>query len=174
MSNLQFTSKITEKSVAIQMQDHMAANSIFPGLQSAYRPNHSTESALLKVKNDLLLNMDKFLVTLLVMLDLSAPFDTVDHGILLHRLQSKLDLRGKALLWFKSYLAGRTQQISINGSLSEKFNLRCGIPQGWCLGPLLFIIYASSLFDILKSHLPSVHTYADDIILLIIPVKLRL
>ena len=91
-------------------------------------------------------------VTLLVMLDLSAAFDTVDHGILLHRLQSKLGLRDKALSWFKSYLAGRTQQL----------NLSCGVPQGSCLGPLLFTIYASSLFDILKSHLPSVHTYADD------------
>ena len=106
--------------------------------------------------------MDKGHVTLLVMLDLSAAFDTVDHGILLHRLQSKLGLRDKALLWFKSYLAGRTQQVSVNGSLSDKFNLTCGVPQGSSLGPLLFTIYASSLFDILKSHLPSVHTYADD------------
>ena len=162
MSNLQVTSKITEKSVAIQLQDHMTANNLFPVLQSAYRQNHSTETALLKVKNDLLLNMDKGHVTLLVMLDLSAAFDTVDHGILLHRLQSKLGLRDKALSWFKSYLAGRTQQVSVNGSLSDKFNLSCGVPQGSCLGPLLFTIYASSLFDIMKSHLPSVHTYADD------------
>ena len=79
--------------------------------------------------------MDKGHVTLLVMLDLSAAFDTVDHGILLHRLQSKLGLRDKALLWFKSYLAGRTQQVSVNGSLSDKFNLTCGVPQGSCLGP---------------------------------------
>ena len=61
-----------------------------------------------------------------------------------------------------TYLAGRTQQVSVNGSLSDKFNLTCRVPQGSCLGPLLFTIYASSLFDILKSHLPSVHTYADD------------
>ena len=96
------------------------------------------------------------------MLDLSAAFDTLDHGILLHRLQSKLGLQDKALLWSKSYLAGRTQQVSVNGSLSDKFNLTCGVPQGSCLGPLLFTIYASSLFDILKSHLPSVHSCADD------------
>ena len=78
----------------------MTANNLYPVLQSAYRQNHSTETALLKVKNDLLLNMDKGHVTLilLVMLDLSAAFDTVDHGILLHRLQSKLGLRDKALL----------------------------------------------------------------------------
>ena len=162
VSNLQVTSKITEKSVAIQLQDHMTANNLFPVLQSAYRQNHSTETVLLKVKNDLLLNMDKGHVTLLVMLDLSAAFDTVDHGIVLHRLQSKLGLREKALLWFKSYLTGRTQQVSVNGTLSDKFNLTCGVPQGSCLGPLLFTIYSSSLFDIMKFHLPSVHTYADD------------
>ena len=102
------------------------------------------------------------LMTLLAMLDLSAAFDTVDHSILLHRLQSKLRLRNKALLWCKSYLKGRTQQVSVNGTLSDKFNLTCGVPRGSCLGPLLFTIYASSLFDIIKSHLPSVHTYADD------------
>ena len=162
VSNLQVTSKITEKSVAIQLQDHMTANNLLPALQSAYRQNHSTETALLKVKNDLLLNMDNRHVTLLVMLDLSAAFDTVDHGILLHRLQSKLGLPDKALLWFKSYLAGRMQQVSVNGTLSVKFNLTCGVPQSSCLHPLLFTIYASSLFDIMKFHLPSVHTYAND------------
>ena len=67
--------------------------------------------------------MDKGHVTLLVMLDLSAAFHTIDHGILLHRLQSRLGLRDIALLWLKSYLAGRTQQVSINGTLSDKFNL---------------------------------------------------
>ena len=94
LSNLQFTSKITEKSVAIQMQDHMAANSLFPDLQSSYRPINSSETVLLKVKNDLLLNMDKGHETLLVVLDLSAAFDTENHDILLHRLQSKLGNQG--------------------------------------------------------------------------------
>ena len=85
--------------------------------------------------------MDKGHVTLLVLLDLSAAFDTVDHSILQHRLQSKLGVRGKTLSWFKSYLVGRTQQISVNGTLSMKFNLNCGVPQGSCLGPLLFTIF---------------------------------
>ena len=114
VSNLQVTSRITEKSVAIQLQDHMTANNLFPVLQSAYRQNHSTETALLKFKNDILLNMDKGHVTLLVMLDLSAAFDTVDHGILLHRLQSKLGLRGKALLWFKRSRSLSTERSLIN------------------------------------------------------------
>ena len=71
-------------------------------------------------------------------------------------------MRGKAFSWFQSYLEGRSQQISINGTLSKKFNLNCGVPQGSRLGPLLFTIYVSKLFDIIKLHLPSAHMYADD------------
>ena len=121
----------------------MLTNGLFPEMQSAYREHHSTETALLKVKNDILMNMDMGHVTLLVLLDLSTVFDTVDHYILIHRLQSLLGLRGSALQWFRSYLRGRSQQVTVNG-------------------PLLFIIYASKLFSIIKSHLPSVHSYADD------------
>ena len=162
VSNLQFTSKLTEKAVAVQLQEHMLVNGLFPELQSAYRQHHSTETALLKVKNDLLMAMDKGQVTLLVLLDLSSAFDTVEHEILLERLRSTIGLRGKVLSWFESYLKGRSQQVSINGTLSKPFDLKCGVPQGSCLGPLLFTIYVSKLFQILKHHLPSVHTYADD------------
>ena len=76
ISNLQFTSKLTEKAVAIQLQTHVLENGLFPEMQSAYREHHSTETALLKVKNDILMNMDMGHVTLLVLLDLSAAFDT--------------------------------------------------------------------------------------------------
>ena len=162
ISNLQFISKLTEKAVAIQLQIHMLTDGLFPEMQSAYREHHSTETALLKVKNDILMNMDMGHVTLLVLLDLSTAFDTVDHDILIHRLQSLLGLRGSVLQWFRSYLSGRSQQVTINGSLSKKFGLECGVPQGSYLGPLLFTIYASKLFSIIKSHLPSAHSYADD------------
>ena len=101
-------------------------------------------------------------VTLLVLLDLSSAFDTVEHEILLERLRSTIGLRGKVLSWFESYLKGRSQQVSINETLSKPFDLKCGVSQGSCLGPLLFTIYVSKLFQILKHHLPSVHTYADD------------
>ena len=139
----------------------MVNNDLIPYLQSAYRQNHSTETALIKVKNDLLMNMDKGHFTLLVLLDLSAAFDTVDHTILLGRLQSLLCLRGNALSWFQSYLNGRAQRISVDGTLSDKFELECGVLQGSCLGPLL-TIYVSKLFDIIRLHLPSAHAFADD------------
>ncbi|KAL9952999.1 hypothetical protein ACROYT_G040346 [Oculina patagonica] len=140
----------------------MVSNNLYPDAQSAYRRNHSTETALLKVMNDILLNMNKQHVTILVLLDLSAAFDTVDHNILLKRLSSKLGLNGTALDWFRSYLYGRSQRVSVRGSVSEKFDLRYGVPQGSCLGPLLFTVYASALFDVVRKHLPTVHCYADD------------
>ena len=101
-SNLQFTSKIKEKSVALQMQDLMVANGLFPDLQCMYWQNHSSETALVKVRNDLLPNMDKGHLTSLALVDLSAAFDTEDHSIPLHRLQSKLDVGGKALWLFEN------------------------------------------------------------------------
>ena len=134
---------------------------LYPPNQSSYRKNHSTETALLKVTNDILLNMNKQHVTLLVLLDLSAAFDTVDHNIQMSSL-GMLGLEGKALEWFSSYLTGRYQRISVRGRQSEKFNVNCGVPQGPCLGPLLFTIYTRSLFDIIENHLPDVHCYADD------------
>jgi len=128
VSNLQFTSKLTEKAVAVQLQEHMLVNGLFPELQSAYRQHNSTETALLKVKNDLLMAMDKGQVTLLVLLDLSSAFDTVEHEILLERLRSTIGLRRKVLSWFESYLKDRSQQVSINGTLSKPFDLKCGVP----------------------------------------------
>ena len=145
-----------------QIQYHMIKNNLFPQLQSAYRSHHSTETALLKVKNDLLMNMNMGHVSLLVLLDLSAAFDTVDHKILLKTLQMKLGVCGSALSWFKSYLEGRSQRICIKETLSRSFDLKWGVPQGSCLGPLLFTIYSSDLFSLLESHLPTAHAYADD------------
>lgn len=121
VSNLQFISKLAESAVAKQLQHHISTNNLFPMLQS-YRKFHSTESALLKVKNDILLNMNsqQVTVTLLVPLDSSAAFDTIDHGILLERPRSAFGVRDTVLSWIASYLSGRTQQVSIDGTLSMK------------------------------------------------------
>ena len=114
----------------------MAVNNLHLQLQSAYKRNHSTESALLKVKNDILMNMDAQEVTLLILLDLSAAFETVNHGILLERLRSRFGVDETALEWFKSYLSGRLQRITVNGGTSATFPLDQGVPQGSCLGPV--------------------------------------
>ena len=135
VSNLQYVSKLTEKMVFDQIHTHMMTHSLYPEFQSAYRKNHSTETALVRVTNDILMKMNTQEVTLLVMLDLSAAFDTVNHKILLTRLNKELGICGSALEWFKSYLAKRGQRVYIDGSLSERFSLECGVPQGSCLGP---------------------------------------
>ena len=91
-------------------------------------------------------------VTLLVLLDLSAAVDSIDHGILLERLRSAFGVRDMAVSWFASYLSGRTQQVSIDGTLSTKFDLECGVPNCSCLGPLFFVVYASKIFEIFGKH----------------------
>ena len=140
----------------------MTINGLHLELQSAYKKHHSTESALLKVKNDILLNMDAQKVTLVALLDLSAAFDTVRHDILLDRLRSRLRVTDQAYNWFTSYLSDRTQRVAGNGGLSDSFPLAQWVPQGSCLGPLLLTVYTSKLFDIVGRHLPSVYSYADD------------
>ena len=95
---------------------------------------------------------------------MQPPFDTIDHQVLLNRLYVKYGITGTALKWFHSYLSDRKQRIliNINGSYSSDFDLPQGVPQGSCLGPLLITLHASKLFDVVESHLPNVHPYADD------------
>ena len=140
VSNLAYVSKLIERAVFNQTYDHLVRSGLYPLLQSAYRKYHSTETALVKVANDILLNMNSQRVTLLVLLDLSAAFDTVDHSILLQRLMADFVICGKALGWFSSYLSGRSQRVLFEGSISDSFDLRFGVPQGSCLGPLLFVL----------------------------------
>ena len=161
VSNLAYASKLVEAVVAKQLQHYLFSNDLFAISQSTYRPNHSTETALLKVTNDTLLNMNDQRVTLFLLLDLSAAFDTVDHDSLLHRLQFTFGVNGKVLSWSSSYLSGRSQQIAINDTLSAEFELHCGVPQGSCLGPLFFTLDSSKLFEIIKDNFSTVHYYAD-------------
>ena len=107
--------------------------------------------------------MDHGGVTLLVLLDLSAAFDTVDHHLLLSRLKTKSGLSGTVLQWFTSYLANRKQQILINNTLSSEQENQWGVPQGSVLGPLLFSIYLLPLGDIIRQHNLTYHIYADDV-----------
>ena len=101
--------------------------------------------------NDILLNMKSQRITLQVLLDLSAAFSTVNHRILLRRLNTSFGItRGKVLEWFSSYLLGRSQRSLFDGVKPDSFDLRFGVPQGSCLGPLLFVVYASKLFEIYK------------------------
>ena len=162
VSNLPFVSKVAEKAVISQLLGHCNENAPLPTNQSSYRQYHSTETALLKVHNDILMNMDNQQVTLLVLLDLSAAFDTIDHSIMSHILENDFGVTDKALCWLKSFLTDRKQRVIIDNQQSRDFDLSSGVPQGSCLGPILFIMYASRLFHVIKKHLPDVQGYADD------------
>ncbi len=109
-----------------------------------------------------MLAMDNQKVVLFLLLDLSAAFDTVDHNILISRLETRFGVKGVALDWFKSYLADRFQAVKIDGTTSSPQNLKFGVPQGSVLGPILFCIYTSPLGDLLRTHDVGYHFYADD------------
>jgi hypothetical protein len=155
-------SKVIERVVASQLDSHMTANNLHEKLQSAYKKFHSTETALLKIQSDILMALDDHGAVLMVLLDLSAAFDTVDHEKLLQILEYRLGISGVSLKWFRSYLTGRTQTVKINGQSSSCHTLECGVPQGSVLGPILFTIYTLALGDSLRKHEIDYHLYADD------------
>ena len=162
VSNLPYIAKISEKIVLNQVDNHMILNSLHQDTQSAYRANHSTETALLKIHNDLLLAMDDKKCTLLVLLDMSAAFDTVEHCILLNRLRDTFRITGTANAWLASYFTDRTQRVNITGTLSDPCPITCGMPQGSILGPKGYPMYVSPVFKIAEKHSVSMHMYADD------------
>uniref|UniRef100_A0A4W3GKP3 Reverse transcriptase domain-containing protein n=1 Tax=Callorhinchus milii TaxID=7868 RepID=A0A4W3GKP3_CALMI len=162
ISNLSFLSKALERVVANQLRAHLSSHSLFEPLQSGFCSAHSTETALVKVTKDILSICDQGSLCLLVLLNLSVVFDTVDHAILLHRLSSVIHLSGTALAWFETYLTNRQQYICINGFSSRSYPVICGVPQGSILGPFLFLIYMLPLGDVICRHGVHFHMYADD------------
>ena len=141
----------------------MITNGLHEPLQSAYKAGHSTETALLRVHNDVFTYMDNQSATVLVLLDLSAAFDTIDHSVLFDRMENIIGIEGTALNWFRSYLGGRSQRIQIGDVISLiSVLLLFGVPQGSVLGPLLFVIYMLPLGEIIRGFGFRLHIYADD------------
>uniref|UniRef100_A0A803J2B7 Reverse transcriptase domain-containing protein n=1 Tax=Xenopus tropicalis TaxID=8364 RepID=A0A803J2B7_XENTR len=137
-------------------------NNIFDPLQSGFKKHHSCETALVQICNDLLMARDRGECSILILLDLSTAFDTVDHEILLNRLQEYCGIDGLVLQWFSSFLAGRTQRVALGPFQSNPVPLKYGVPQGSILSPLLFAIYMLPLGKIIQKHDLTYHCYADD------------
>ena len=126
--------------------DYVTQNGLSEKFQSAYRASHSTETALTGVRNDILLNMDNQRSTCLVLLDLSAAFDTLDHVTLLNCLEKRFKITGAVLKWIESSLSDRSQAVVLKNEdgetvRSNRIRLSMGVPQGSVLGPLLFTWY---------------------------------
>lgn len=162
VSNLSFISKILERIVSSRIDDHLATNNLLDDCQSAYRKNYSTETALLKVHTDILEALDTGACVALIMLDISAAFDTLDHSIFLQRLTYSQGIAGKAIDWLQSYLSGRTQSISVNSVTSGDVSLQYGVPQGSVLGPRGYSMYTLPVSDIFKKYDVHCMIYADD------------
>lgn len=162
ISNLSFVSKILERVIDSRLADHANWHGLFSPVQSAYRKYHSTETALVKVHNDLVGSVDRGHVGAIALLDLSSAFDTVDHLVLLDVLQNRFGVTGPALAWFNSYLSDRTQIIHVSGESSGIATLSCGVPQGSVLGPKMFIAYTEDIDEIFAGHALQHHCFADD------------
>ncbi len=162
ISNLRYISKIIERIAVDQLQAHLCDNNLHAKMQSAYRPFHSTETALLSVQNDILLALDNHQEAVLVLLDFSSAFDTLDHSHLCKRLSSRYGLCHTALKWIVSYLENQNQSVLIDSVKSDCHCLWCGVPQGSAAGPLLFILFSAPLQDLIAAHGIKSIVYADD------------
>ena len=162
VSNLMTMSKLLERVVHHQMANYLFKNSLMDPRQSAYRPGHSTETALLTIYNDIASNIDKGMACLFVALDLSAAFDLVDHSQLLRTIKTEFGIKGTVLQWFSSYLTDRKEMVCIRSYKSKCSLVSAGVPQGSILGPTLFSMYTTSLGGLLRRHNVFYHMYADD------------
>ena len=155
VSTLALISKTIEKVVSAQLNTYLKYNNLLEPCQSAYRQGHCPS------KNDIICAVGQQKAVLLVLLDLSAAFDTVNQQLLIKTLQ-QLGIRGTMLHWFSTYLLGRLQRIKVNGVTSQPKLHDCGVPQGSVLGPILFTIYTASLGQPLRQLDVQYNLYADD------------
>ena len=162
ISNLTFLSKLLEKCVYRQLLKYIEENKLFAKHQSGYRRNFSCETAITKIHNDIMMIIDKRSNVLLLMLDLSAAFDTINHKKLLKKLECLYGIKGSVLQWIESYLSNRCFLVQVRNCSSSSCDLHIGVPQGSILGPLLFILYTKDLESIVNEYNLQVHMYADD------------
>ena len=162
VSNICFIAKILEKLVLSQVSSYLNSHNLYNTCQSEYCPGPSTETALLKVVNDLFLSLSKGNISVLALLVFSSAFDTIDHPILVHRLRTDFGFTDTVLQWFSSHLTNRTH-ISLSNHCSAFAPVHSGVPQGSVLCPMLCTMYIKPLSAIIDSHSIIHHSFADDL-----------
>ena len=163
VSILSAISKVFEHLVYEQVEEYLVRQNLLYEHQSGFRAAYSTETYLVHLFDYIRQNFDEGKYVGMILLDLQKAFDTVNHAILLSKLQS-IGVRNTAIKWFTSYLTGRTQVCDVEGTISDPQDITCGVPQGSILGPLLFLIYINDMPAAVKCKLL---LYADDSALLV-------
>ena len=163
VSILSITSKVFERVVYDQLETNLDERKLLYDLQSGFRPKYSTDTCLIHQTDFIKFQMDKGNAVGMVLLDLQKAFNTVDHSILLAKLEA-IGLSNDIVKWFQSYLSGRQQLVDVAGTFSSCENITCGVPQGSILGPLLFLIYVNDMSGVIGNKLL---LYADDSAILV-------
>ena len=163
ISLLSNISKIFERIVYNRVESFLKDNDIIYQHQYGFRRKYSTNHAVLSILEEVRQQLDKKNFSCGVFVDLEKAFDTVNHKILIEKL-NHYGIKGTPNQWFTSYIKNRSQSVTLDGILSEKLPVHCGVPQGSILGPLLFLIYINDMNKALKKC--KVFQFADDTILL--------
>lgn len=162
ITNLNSIGKLLERLMLERLKHIVYSSSNFSRCQSAYRAYHSTETALTRIVNDLRVAADGCKPSLLLALDISAAFDTINHELLLKRLSELFGISGTVLKWIETYLTDRTQFVHIQGRSSTLKRVTTGVPQGSVLGAFLFSVFTAPLGQLISDHQVKYHQYADD------------
>ena len=152
VSNLSFLSQVVECAILQQFNKHCKDQDLFPDYHSAYRPNYSCETALVKIVNDILWAMENKKVTTLMAIDLSAAFNTVEHSILIVVLRERFGITDTVLSWFESYLHPRYCKVNVGTNYSKDRELVCCVPQGSRAGPILYTVYVSTMESVITTQ----------------------
>ena len=162
ISNIAFLSKLVEKAVSYQLNEHLNKNNLYCSSQSGYRQFHSCETLNIAMFDKILKDIDDGNVVVLLLLDMSAAFDTIDHSILLRTLNQCYGISDVVHQWFSSYLTNRNFSVKVYDKFSDYICSLFGVPQGSILGPILFILYTKHLQHIALKHCLNIQLYADD------------